>query len=159
MRSCLAGVLEKQQQKKRRSHAARGREVLQLSWGKLLGRRRSSQRFCAGTRSRRKLRMSCRCVHWSWCDDCSVLCEPTVAGSSSTLPCFLICHSPWVFGSFMKSQQSGHSTVPPVPPNSSKGVVPSVGQGTMVWATAASSGEHRIFLRCAPFCRVARQMH
>ena len=74
--------------------------------------------------------------------------EPTVAGHTSSLPCFLICHLPSVLGTFMKSQQSGHS---PVPPSSPKSFVPNVGQGTMVWATAASSGEHRIFLRCAPF--------
>ena len=157
--ACWKIQQQKKKKAKSRSARARGSAVVVAGVG-------SSQRFCAGTRSRRKLRMSCRCIHWSWWDDCSVLCNPTVAGSSSTLPCFLICRSPWVFGSIMKSQQSGHSpvppghsTVPPVPPSSPKGFVPSVGQGTTACATAASSGEHRIFLRYAPFCRVARRMH
>ena len=155
----MAGVLENPAaKKKRRSHAARGREVLLVSW-RAVGRHSASVPGPAREGS-------ARCIHGSWWDDCTVLLKPTVTGSSSTLPCFLICHLPWVFGSFMKSQQSGHSLVPPghlpvpqVPTSSPKGFVPSVGQGTMVWATAASSGEHRIFLRCGPFCRVARQMH
>ena len=94
----------------------------------------------------------------AWWDDCSVLLKPTVAGSSSTLPSVLLdlpfalgvrqLHAVWPFASAAWPFDSAASAA-------------KLTQGVRTQRRprhngAASRGEHRTNLRCAPFCRVAQ---